>query len=156
MNLKAHFQVPSWKHLLHCICMTSWIVFFVSHAQDHHREAPDDIYVAYGVLPAIVLLIIRLLGLLAFPQTLLNFVSLFVFETFKTKVNLKTSIQSAPFFVVRVVTRGLYPNLVERNLKKNLETVFSTGCENFAIEGMQINYFFLVLVAYYILLFFSC
>ena len=58
-----------------------------------------------------------------------------MFETFPENVKLKCSPQSAPFFMVRVVTRGLYPKLVGKTVSKNLETITSVGCENFGIEG---------------------
>ena len=82
----------------------------------------------------VILILFRLLTLLAFPQTLLNFVSLLLFDTFKGKVQLKVAPQSAPFFAVRVVTRGLYPNLVEKTVRQNQETFLQVGCEDFAIE----------------------
>ena len=122
------------------MCMVSWIVIFIGQALDIDGPNVSKAIEDYGVLPAYILILIKLVSLLAFPQTLINFVSLFIYETFKDKVKLRASIQSAPFFVVRVVTRGLYPNLVERNLQKNLETIYSLGCENFAIEGCSTHF----------------
>ena len=127
--------IPSFKHCIHCTLMISWIIAFILFARSHQNEAPDDIYNAYGTVRGLLLLCIRLISLLAFPQTFLNFISLLGFETFKGKVNLRNSLHSSPFFVVRIVTRGLYPNLVDKNVKQNLETISSIGCENFAIEG---------------------
>lgn len=114
--------------------MVSWIWFFTQIAQKRQVEAPDDIFNSYGSVKGLVLLVIRLISLLAFPQTFLNFISLLIFETFQSKVKLRISVQSAPFFVIRIVTRGLYPKLVENNVKRNLDTILSVGCENFAIE----------------------
>ena len=130
--------IPSYKHLAHCLLMVTWIIFFVKSAQDHQEEAPKDIFDAYGSVKGIILLCIRLISLLAFPQTLLNFVSLCGYETFPDKVRLRYPLENVPLFIVRVVTRGLYPNLVEKNVKRNLETIYSVGCENFLIEGKSI------------------
>ena len=133
--MKLKFQIPTWKHVVHSISMVSWLLFFTHIAQKRQIEAPDDIFDSYGSVKGLVLLLIRLISLLAFPQQLLNFISLLVFETFQNKVKLRISVQSAPFFVIRIVTRGLYPKLVENNVKRNLDTILSVGCENFAIEG---------------------
>ena len=133
--MKFRLQIPTWKHIVHCIFMVSWIWFFTQIAQKRQVEAPDDIFNSYGSVKGLVLLLIRLISLLAFPQTFLNFISLLIFETFQNKVKLRISVQSAPFFVIRIVTRGLYPKLVENNVKRNLDTILSVGCENFAIEG---------------------
>ena len=133
--MKFSLQIPTWKHVVHCLCMVFWIFLFTHFAQKRRDEAPDDIFKAYGSVWGGLLLLLRLISLLAFPQTLLNFVSLLIYETFQSKVKLRASVQSAPFFIVRIVTRGLYPKLVENNVKRNLETILSVGCENFAIEG---------------------
>ena len=127
--------VPSVKHCIHCILMISWLLFFIHFANQNQKDAPKDIFDSYGSVRGLLLLLIRLISVLAFPQTFLNFISLLGFETFKNKVQLRASAQNAPFFTIRVVTRGFYPRLVEKNVRRNLETVFSVGCENFAIEG---------------------
>ena len=128
------FLVPSLKHFLHTIVMISWITIGISITLNHRGE--ENPFTNYGIILGLILILIRLVSLLAFPQTLLNFISLLIYETFQEKVNLKISPESAPVFIVRVVTRGLYPNLVEKTVAKNLETLLSVGCVNFEIEGM--------------------
>ena len=126
--------IPSLKHLLHCVCMLTWISLFIRTAQNQDEiiENPQE---KYGLFVTVILVIFRCLSLLAFPQTFLNFISLLIFDTYKGKVQLKVAPTSAPFFTVRVVTRGLYPNLVEKTVRKNQETFLEVGCEDFAIEG---------------------
>lgn len=114
--------------------MISWITIGISITLNHRGE--ENPFTNYGIILGLILILIRLVSLLAFPQTLLNFISLLIYETFQEKVNLKISPESAPVFIVRVVTRGLYPNLVEKTVAKNLETLLSVGCVNFEIEGM--------------------
>ena len=125
--------VPSYKHLIHSALMISWIIFFIYITLEH--RAKEDVISTYGTFLTTILVVIRIINLLALPQLLLNFVSLLMFETFPENVKLKCSPQSAPFFMVRVVTRGLYPKLVGKTVSKNLETITSVGCENFGIEG---------------------
>ena len=114
--------------------MITWIIIFIRLTLNHRGE--ENPLTSYGIILTIILTVVRLVSLLAFPQTFLNFISLLIYETFQEKVNLKISPQSAPIFIVRVVTRGLYPNLVEKTVTKNLETLLSVGCVNFEIEGM--------------------
>ena len=38
-----------------------------------------------------------------------------------------------------MVTRGLYPRLVRRNVKKHLETMNAVGVENFMVEVVTVN-----------------
>ena len=124
---------PSVKHIVHSICMLCWIVIFIRTASNESSDDPDP-WETYGVLVTVICILLRLLTLLAFPQTFLNFISLLIYDTFKGKVQLKVAPQSAPFFAVRVVTRGLYPNLVEKTVRQNEETFLQVGCEDFAIE----------------------
>ena len=41
---------------------------------------------------------------------------------------------AAPFLSFRVVTRGLFPELVAKNVERNLETCYKVGLEHFQIE----------------------
>ena len=43
----------------------------------------------------------------------------------------------APFICFRVVTRGLYPNLVKKTVRENLNTLLDAGMENFTIQVQQ-------------------
>ena len=38
-----------------------------------------------------------------------------------------------------MVTRGLYPRLVRRNVKKHLETLSAVGVENFTVEVVTVR-----------------
>ena len=38
-----------------------------------------------------------------------------------------------------MVTRGLYPRLVRRNVKKHLETLNAVGVENFMVEVVTVK-----------------
>ncbi len=104
------------------------------------RFVPDsqvdnvDPWSAYGVLATLILSAIRLLPLLAVPQLVFNLIGLMRFNAFADRVTLKSSPLLAPFICVRVVTRGMYPNLVRQTVSKNLETLADAGFENFVYE----------------------
>ena len=44
------------------------------------------------------------------------------------------------FICVRMVTRGLYPRLVRRNVKKHLDTMRAVGVENFIVEVVTVRF----------------
>ncbi|XP_064607930.1 beta-1,4-mannosyltransferase egh-like [Liolophura sinensis] len=70
-----------------------------------------------------------------FPFAVLNFaglVTLCFFPTRHTKP--KYSPLLAPFICFRVVTRGLFPELVQQNVEKNRETCLKSGLAKFMFE----------------------
>lgn len=125
-------NLPSIKHVVHSVIMVAWIyTFYQSATQNQSLIDPFD---TYGVHLAVILIAVRLVSLLAFPQTLLNGVALLLFDTFRDRVKLKATPLEAPFICVRVVTRGLYPKLVDKTVRKNLNTLLEVGCDNFVLQ----------------------
>ena len=47
----------------------------------------------------------------------------------------------APFLCIRVVTRGLYPTLVNQNVRSHLEVANKVGLTNFVVEVVTDNQF---------------
>ena len=70
------FLVPSLKHFLHTIVMISWIIIGISITLNHRGE--ENPFTNYGIILGLILILIRLVSLLAFPQTFLNFISLLI------------------------------------------------------------------------------
>ena len=126
------------KHYLQCLALLSWIYIF-SFLTGGIRFGDDpldriDPWQSYGTLTTVALIFIRLLSVLALPQTLCNLLGLLTINTFPEKPIFKSSPLLAPFICIRVVTRGLYPNLVKRTVKTNLNTLLDAGLENFIIQ----------------------
>lgn len=126
------------KHLVHCACMVVWIFLFCYH-NDGIRFGPSpldsiDPWSTYGAFFTLIFIFLRVLPFLALPQTLFNLVGLVAFDAFPKEVILASSPLLAPFVCVRVVTRGLYPNLVKRTVAENLATLLETGLDNFMIH----------------------
>uniref|UniRef100_A0A2P2I700 Beta-1,4-mannosyltransferase egh-like n=1 Tax=Hirondellea gigas TaxID=1518452 RepID=A0A2P2I700_9CRUS len=85
--------------------------------------------------PLLLLLqLLRFLPILAFPQSLFNFLGLTCFNAFPARAKLKGSPLLAPFICLRVVTRGDYPDLVRSNVARNLETCQRVCMENYHFE----------------------
>ena len=131
------------KHYLQCLGLISWnLTFCYLTGGIRFGEQPVDRidpWTSYGSLLTIALIFVRLLSLLALPQTLCNLLGFLTLNTFPEKPIFKSSPLLAPFICVRVVTRGLYPNLVRRTVKTNLETLLGTGLENFVIQVVTDN-----------------
>ena len=61
-------------------------------------------------------------------------------SVFPKPVRLKVSPQKFKSFIcIRMVTRGLYPRLVRRNVKKHLDTLNAVGVENFIVEVVTVR-----------------
>ena len=126
------------KHFLHCLLLCFIIIklLFKSRA----IKTDDDDYLAinpwteYGTAWTIFLYIIRYCTLLMLPRTICNFLGLVCYNAFPDKVELKGSPLLVPFICIRVVTRGDFPDLVKRNVTKNMKTCLDMGFENFLIE----------------------
>ena len=126
------------KHYLQCLALISWIYAF-SYLSGGLRFGEDpvdkiDPWTAYGSLTTLLLIFIRLLSLLALPQTLCNLVGFLTLNTFPHNPTLRNSAMLSPYICIRVVTRGLYPNLVKKTVRANHNTLLATGLENFIIQ----------------------
>lgn len=67
-------------------------------------------------------------------QALFNFLGLVLFNAFPERPKLKGSPLLVPFICVRVVTRGDFPDLVRRNIQRNIATCQRVGLEKFMME----------------------
>ena len=138
-NLLQKMSISSQtKHYLQCLALISWIYAF-SYFSGGLRFGEDpvdriDPWVSYGSLTTLLLIFIRLLSLLALPQTLCNLMGLLTLNTFPQKPTLRSSAMLAPYICIRVVTRGLYPNLVKKTVRANHSTLLEVGLENFIIQ----------------------
>jgi len=126
------------KHCLHCLCMVSWLSFFfwLTEGIRFSASAIDliDPWTTHGSIVTVLIIFLRLLSFLALPQTLFNLVGLTSINAFPDKEKLKSSPLLAPFICVRVVTRGLYPNLVKKTVKTNINTLLDANIENFVVQ----------------------
>ena len=131
------------KHMVQSSCLLAWIFLFCYHTEGirfgPHPVDSIDPWLTYGTPVTILVILLRLLSLLALPQTLFNLVGLLTINTFPDKSSFKSSPLLSPFICVRVVTRGLYPNLVKKTVRSNLNTLLDAGLENFVIQVVTDN-----------------
>ncbi|KAF4527922.1 hypothetical protein B566_EDAN016584 [Ephemera danica] len=128
------------KHALHCCFFISIIIFaevFTGRAylgEFSSTSSKINPWEQYGVVYTILLYILRFLVFLSLPQVLFNFFGLTLYNAFPDGIQIKGSPILAPFICIRVVTRGDYPNLVRRNVVRNLARCTNAGLKNFMIE----------------------
>lgn len=129
------------KHILHCLLLVVIVLIFEWLAgglwvNEVERLKMDmlDPWSEYGVPVTVILYLLRILTFLALPQVLFNFLGLVLFNAFPDKVILKGSPLLAPFICIRVVTRGDFPDLVKKNVTRNLNLCLDVGLENFVME----------------------
>nr|CAG4651867.1 EOG090X07AI [Triops cancriformis] len=127
------------KHIVHCFALITTIsgfAFFGSYPFDKEKETVVlfDPWVAYGSFGCIFLYLCRSLVILGLPQTFFNFCGLVFYNAFPGKPQLRELPVKLPLICIRVVTRGNYPDLVRRNVERNMNTCLDSGLDNFLIE----------------------
>lgn len=123
------------KHLGHCCLLIGFVgAFEFATGGGTGPPAPQDPWETYGVFKTFFLYILKFLTFLALPQVIFNAMGLLFFNAFPEKTVLKGSPLLVPFICIRVVTRGDFPELVKKNVTRNLNLCLDVGLENFIIE----------------------
>ncbi|KAI8761206.1 beta-1,4-mannosyltransferase egh [Biomphalaria glabrata] len=73
------------------------------------------------------------------PFFIVNFLGVVFLNNFEKRPKLRHSLLECPFLCFRVVTRGLYPDLVQKNIQLNLQTCQKFGLKNFIIQVVSDN-----------------
>lgn len=136
-STQLHQLSPSTKHVLHCIALFTIILIFelqLLYTGTSDSASQLDPFEQYGYLWCSLLYLFRMCACLTLPQALFNFFGLTLYNGFVTSVPVKGSPLLAPFVCVRVVTRGDFPDLVKRNVQRNMKTLMDIGMEHFIVE----------------------
>lgn len=131
------------KHALVVTALLAWTSMFAmwTYTLKWGATGPPNIdpWVEYGTVLTIVLAVIKYSTLLALPKILTTVIGFIAFNTFPGPVEFKSDPEEAPFLCVRIVTRGLYPELVKYTLKRNISVLNSSGIKHFKIEVVTNN-----------------
>ena len=129
------------RHILHVLCFMSLLIIFEISAggiriwDDVHFERDSiDPVKEYGLLWTIVLYSFRFLIFLPLPLCICHVCGLLIYNVFPEKAPIRGSPLLAPFISIRIVTRGDYPELVRRNVQRNMTTCLDLGLDKFIIE----------------------
>jgi egghead protein (zeste-white 4 protein) len=137
------------RHVLHVICFFALLIGFEISAGgiriwDVHfeRDTVDPIK-EYGLIWTIILYTFRFLSFLPLPLCICHMCGLIIYNAFPEKAQIRGSPLLAPFISIRIVTRGDYPDLVRKNVNRNINTCLDLGLDKFIIEVVtdkEINY----------------
>ncbi|XP_055898640.1 beta-1,4-mannosyltransferase egh-like [Biomphalaria glabrata] len=83
---------------------------------------------------SLVLVLSHVFVVIRLPFCVFNFLGLVFLNNFEARPKLQFSLQECPFLVFRVVTKGLYPELVKTNVRLNLQTCTDFGLKHFTIQ----------------------
>lgn len=127
------------RHLLHCL---TFFVFFISlqissggirlWESNFERDTIDPV-AEYGLLWTCFLYSFRFLIFLPLPLCVCHVCGLLFYNVFPEKQAIRGSPLLAPFISIRVVTRGDFPELVHRNVNRNMATCLDLGKKNLLI-----------------------
>jgi len=129
------------KHALHSITLLLFVA--LSQIKPYKQFVGSELepeYDQYGQALMIPTTLIQCIVIISLPQTLFNFLGLILFNAFLSDVEIKDQdglplkFVELPHFCFRVVTRGLFPELVLANVRKNYLTCIQSGLSNFSIE----------------------
>lgn len=128
------------KHVLHCLLLLSIIFFFelksggIKLWYTDNDPGEYDPFLKYGYYFAWMLYLLRLVTLLSLPQFLCNFFGLVLYNAFPDDVCVQEVPLVLPFICIRTVTRGDFPDLIRRNVMRNIESCIDAGLQNFLFE----------------------
>ncbi|CAF0796162.1 unnamed protein product [Rotaria sp. Silwood1] len=139
------FSSSNRRHIIHVCCFIIFIFVFEIIAGGINifplNKISSNLIVLisnpieyYGLLLTIIIYFIRLLSLLPLPLVVCHTCGLILYNIFPDRPELLNSPLLGPKIRIRVVTRGDYPDLVNTNVKRNLDTCAKVGLDNFQIE----------------------
>ncbi|XP_053398664.1 beta-1,4-mannosyltransferase egh-like [Mercenaria mercenaria] len=136
--------MESFPHVLHVLTIGLLLIIILIFLVLAGGIGPDrlagfDPVLEYGMTATIILYTLRFLTFIPIPQAIFNFLGLFCYNTHPPKPKLKTSTLFGPFICFRVVTRGTFPELVKKNVQRNVEICSRIGLDNYIIEVVTDN-----------------
>lgn len=136
--------MESYQHLLHILTIS--LLFFIilifltlTGALGPDQFAGFDPVLEYNLTATIILYTLRFLTFIPIPQAIFNFLGLVCFDTHPIKPKLKSSTFFGPFICFRVVTRGTFPELIKKNVQRNIDICSRIGLDNYIIEVITDN-----------------
>lgn len=97
-------------------------------------EDKIDPYQFYGLNLAKFLFFLKIISFIGLPITLINLLGNLIYPIYSNSQLVRGSPDLYPFINIRVVTRGIYPDLVCRNVERNLKICEEFGINKFVIE----------------------
>ncbi|KAL3889655.1 hypothetical protein ACJMK2_001989 [Sinanodonta woodiana] len=119
--------------LIFCIVIFNW-VFRTNQDQSHMTPVEW-----YGYSASVFLYLLRSIPYLSVPFAVTNILGFVTMNLWPTAPKLQVSKTKIPFLCFRIVTRGLFPDLVKSNVKINIDVCYKAGLDNFKFEVVTDN-----------------
>lgn len=128
--------IISLYHVKHATSVTVLVFFIVLSALIRRDLCPSDFSAVerYGVALSILFYFMQLTILASLPFSMFNFLGLVLLNVFRPSSKLVAPLTNGPFLCFRVVTRGLYPNLVNQNVRYNRKVCEKAGLRHYSFE----------------------
>ncbi|XP_045173389.2 beta-1,4-mannosyltransferase egh-like [Mercenaria mercenaria] len=132
------------SNLLHMLTMALLVVIILIFLVLAGGIGPDrlaefDPISKYGQTKTFILYALRFLTFLPIPQAIFNFLGLFCYNTHPQKPKLNSATLFGPSLCFRTVTRGTFPELLRRNVQKNIDICSRIGLDNYILEVVTDN-----------------
>lgn len=122
------------------ICLYGYVgITVIEHLYDESGWTIMDALAFYGLPLTIVLYFLSVGIYMSLPLAVFNLLGLLIFNPFSKKQQQSVILKETPFICFRVVTRGLYPSLVQTVTARNLEICLKCGIKNFKFEVVTDN-----------------
>lgn len=121
------------RHLV-AVCVQCTFIFMFTRAAVSMEIEEIDGNDGGGRTFVLFLFCLRLLPIIALPIAIMNFLGFIMLSMFPRKAEMRTPAERLPFIYFRVVTKGLYPNLVSSGVRHNLQVCTDVGLKNYIIE----------------------
>ncbi|CAG5117574.1 unnamed protein product [Candidula unifasciata] len=121
------------KHLMSVISLLGFI--YLSSLIRRELSGSDFSAIErYGLFISSVFYLMQFAVIFSFPYAVFNFLGVVFLNVFTPQPKLVKPPIMCPFLCFRVVTRGIYPNLVKANVRHNMEVCEKVGLHYFIIE----------------------
>ncbi|XP_067663233.1 beta-1,4-mannosyltransferase egh-like [Haliotis asinina] len=117
-----------------CVCLLLLVIYGYYAFLSGNDDSGFDPFEKYGYFLTWILFAPRIFLYFPLVFACFNFLGIICYHTFPEKPQLQRSPLLGPFFCFRVVTRGLFPELVRENVERNLQICTSVGLQNFMFE----------------------
>lgn len=129
-----------WERIYHSVLLFVISVYVLiavcigNYMYDENGPTLNDTIAKYGYIVTIVLYAMSFTVFASIPISLLNMIGLILYNPFKTLNTKHRCTTETPFICFRVVTKGLFPQLVADITDTNLEVCRKVGLTNFKFE----------------------
>uniref|UniRef100_A0A2C9K6J7 Glycosyltransferase 2-like domain-containing protein n=1 Tax=Biomphalaria glabrata TaxID=6526 RepID=A0A2C9K6J7_BIOGL len=134
MEAATYMSIRHVKHALSVLTLVGCVFIIIAFSAGGAIHSNVTFTEAHGYQVTFLLYFLQFSVVVQLPFFILNFLGLVLLNVFTEQPKLQRSPLLGPFLCFRVVTRGMYPDLVKKNVQHNLEICKNVGLHNFIVE----------------------